>query len=163
MPIRRLIAKARRAAALLMLAAALGCPSPPPPLAEAEGDLRALVARYDSAWNAKDSATVARILAPSYAYFTSSARLSDRDASLGFLADTGYVLDSTRRSEIRIVVDGPVARVASRWEGHGRFQGRPVRDDQTCGQTWVWSRRAWRLFTEHCVNRPAADSAPALP
>jgi ketosteroid isomerase-like protein len=133
-------------------------PRPPAPVAAA-GEVRALVARYDSAWNAKDSATVARLLAADYAYFTSTGRLSGRDDALGFLQDTSYVLTSVRRSEVRIAVAGPVARVASRWEGTGRFQGTAVEDDQSCGQIWVWDGGRWQLFSEHCVNRATTDSA----
>ena len=77
-----------------------------------------------------------------------------RAAMLGFLADTSYVLTLSRRTEVRVTIAGPVARVGSRWEGEGRFRGEPVRDDQTCGMTWLRERAGWRLFTEHCVNRP---------
>ena len=47
-----------------------------------------------------------------------------------------------------------MASVTSRWEGRGEYQGRPVLDDQTCGQTWLWRMGPWQMFTEHCVNRP---------
>ncbi len=120
----------------------------------AEAELRGLVARYDSAWSAKDTAAVGRLLAERYSYVTSTGRLSDRATSIGFLADTSYVLTSVRRSEVQVAVAGATARVTSRWEGTGRFQGQPVVDDQTCGQTWIRNDGGWQLFTEHCVNRP---------
>jgi len=58
-----------------------------------------------------------------------------------------------RRSDMEITVVGATARVTSRWEGAGRFQGKPVLDDQTCGQTWVRHEGRWQLFTEHCAVR----------
>jgi ketosteroid isomerase-like protein len=142
------------------LTALLACEPGPPAQGVATDTVRLLVARYDSAWASKDSVAVARLLAPAYTYFTSTGRLSRRDDALGFLADTSYVLTCARRSELQIAVAGPVARVASRWEGTGRFQGSPVRDDQTCGQIWVRDGARWQLFSEHCVNRPAPDPAP---
>ncbi len=149
-----------RGVGALAVASAAGCRSGVPPSDTAARDIHALVATYDSAWAAKDTAVVGRLLAPAYAYFTSTGRLSGRARSLGFLTDTSYVLTRSHRSDVRVVVAGPVARVASRWEGTGRFQGQPVLDDQTCGQIWVWGQGRWLLFSEHCVNRPVTDSGP---
>ena len=137
---------------LLPLAACLACGRPAAP--GDETSLRVALARYDAAWLSKDAAAVGDLLSPDYAYFTSRGGLDDRAAMLGFLADTSYVLTLSRRTEVRVTIAGPVARVGSRWEGEGRFRGEPVRDDQTCGMTWLWERAGWRLFTEHCVNRP---------
>ncbi len=122
--------------------------------------VRELVGSYDAAWLAKDTAAVARLLAPGYVYFTSTGGLSFRSETIAFLSDTSYVLDEMDRSEVEITLDGPVARVSSRWRGTGRYQGAPVRDDQTCGQIWVWAEGIWRLFSEHCVNRPDGTEAP---
>lgn len=118
-----------------------------------EKEIRELVGLYDSAWQAKDAPAVERLLAPEYGYFTSTGGYSDRAATLAFLADPGYALTKSRRSDLEATVDGPVARVRSRWEGEGRYRGEPVKDDQTCGQTWIRSEAGWRLFTEHCANR----------
>ena len=52
------------------------------------------VARYDSAWNRKDSAAVSRLLAPDYQYFTSRGGISKRSESLTFLSSKDYVLDA---------------------------------------------------------------------
>jgi hypothetical protein len=123
-----------------------------------EANLRAALARYDSAWASKDTTAIERILAPEYIYFTSAGRLSSRAESLEFLTDTSYVLTTSRRSHVRVTVAGTVGRVSSRWEGVGRYQNEPVQDDQTCGQTWLWRGGRWVLFTEHCVNRPHRGS-----
>lgn len=122
-----------------------------------EAQLRAAVAAYDAAWQAKDSAGVSPILAPEYAYLTSTGGVSSRTRTLEFLADPTYRLTYVERSDIDVTVAGPVARVTSRWQGEGEYQGQPVLDDQTCGQTWLWRDSRWQLFTEHCVNRPGTD------
>ncbi len=123
-----------------------------------EDQLRASVAAYDSAWQAKDSGRVAPLLASDYLYVTSTGDLTSRARTLEFLMDPTYHLTEVVRSDIRVTISGPVARVTSRWEGRGEYQGRPVLDDQRCGQTWVWRDDRWLLFTEYCVNRPRPDS-----
>ena len=121
-----------------------------------DGDVpvRAAISAYDAAWLARDTARVADILAPDYLYYTSDGGISERERSLAFLADTSYHLEKSVRSDVRVDQDGPVVRVTSRWEGKGRYQGKPVLDDQTCGQIWTWKDARWRLYSEHCVNRP---------
>ncbi len=136
-------------AALVLLGACDGAQAP-----EGDAPVRAAIAAYDAAWLAKDSARVADILAPDYLYYTSNGGLSERERSLSFLADTSYHLEKSVRSDLRLEQDGPVVRVTSRWEGKGRYRGEPVLDDQTCGQIWIWKDARWRLYSEHCVNRP---------
>jgi hypothetical protein len=117
------------------------------------------VAAYDSAWLSKDTALVGRLLGTDYIYFTSQGGLSSRAETIAFLTDTSYMLTGLRRSDVQVTVAGSAARVSSRWEGEGRYRGEPVRDDQTCGQIWVWRGARWQLFSEHCVNRSAAPAA----
>jgi hypothetical protein len=142
----------RPALSLLIVAA---CSSSPTPGSEA--DLRVRVATYDSAWAVKDAAVVDGVLAPEYTYFTSNGGLSDRATSLGFLADTGYHLTRSERTDIEVTIAGTSGRISSRWQGEGRYRGEVVRDDQTCGQSWLYRETRWMLFTEHCVNRVQAD------
>jgi ketosteroid isomerase-like protein len=142
---------------VVVLSGALACGSSRSADHGTEAQLRASVAAYDSAWQAKDSAGVAQWLAAEYVYVTSTGDLSSRAQSLELLSDPTYHLVQAVRSEIDITIAGPVARLTSRWEGRGEYQDRPVIDDQTCGQTWVWRDGRWQLFTEHCVNRPEPD------
>lgn len=139
---------------LAALAFAAACTQGPAP-AGTEAGLRAAIASYDSAWLAKDHPAVDRILSPKYTYFTSRGGLSDKAATLAFLADTGYTLTLSRRSDIRLALVGATAVMSSRWEGRGRYHAEAVNDDQTCGQTWVWDDDRWMLLAEHCLNRPA--------
>ncbi|HKY61370.1 MAG TPA: nuclear transport factor 2 family protein [Gemmatimonadota bacterium] len=144
-------------AVALGVALACGSSSLPPAEQADEAHLRGLVAAFDSAWQAKDSARVASLLASDYAYVTSTGRLSPRLETLEFLQDPTYHLTHVARSDVDVRIAGPVARVTSRWEGRGEYRGNTVDDDQTCGQTWVWLEGHWQLFTEHCVNRPGSE------
>ena len=114
--------------------------------------LTQLVARYDRAWNGRDSLTVNELLAPNYQYFTSRGGVSSRGETMKFLADSGYVLERAHRSELAVTVSGTVAVVSSRWQGQGSYRGERFVDDQRCGQTWVRNGRAWQLLNEHCVQ-----------
>jgi hypothetical protein len=133
----------------------LACAPPAPAPAGTEEALRIALATYDSAWLARDSPTVERLLAPEYTYFTSSGGLNDKSATLAFLTDTSYALTLSRRTDVRVKQAGTTAVISSRWEGEGRYRAEAVHDDQTCGQTWTWTGRVWLLLSEHCVNRPA--------
>jgi hypothetical protein len=151
---------AARLAAVLALAFAGGCGPPPVEIpVDPAAALRSSIARYDSAWGSKDTATVAGALAPDYVYFTSTGGQSDRARTLGFLADTSYAMQSQERTELDISIVGGVARAASRWRGQGRYRGEIVDDDQTCVQYWRDVGGHWAMFSEQCVNRTRPDSA----
>jgi ketosteroid isomerase-like protein len=144
---------------LVALALANGC-GPPRPVEsdDAMSQVRGVIARYDSAWLAKDSVAVASWLATDYVYFTSSGGRSDRASTLRFLSDTGYSLRGQQRTELDISIVGQVARTASRWRGQGRYGSELVDDDQTCVQHWRDAVGRWEMFSEQCVNR--ARSSP---
>ena len=116
------------------------------------GQVSALVARYDSAWNRQDTVEVSRLLAPQYQYFTSRGGVTKRAETLAFLGAPDYRLEQARRSEIEVALSGPVAVVSSRWQGHGTWRGEAFNDDQRCGQTWVRTDRTWQMVSEHCVQ-----------
>ena len=123
-----------------------------------------IVARYDSAWNRRDSMIVNQLLAPNYQYFTSRGGISSRAETMKFLADPGYVLERAHRSELVVTPSGTVAVVSSRWEGQGSYRGERFVDDQRCGQTWVRNGGDWQLLNEHCVQiAPAPQARPDSP
>ena len=123
-------------------------------------EVEALVARYDSAWNRRDTTAVGRLLAPGYLYFTSLGGVSSRAVSMGFLSAPDYLLTQAQRSEVAVSLSGPVAVVSSRWQGQGSYRGEPFRDDQRCGLVWLRSAGTWQLLSEHCVQiAPAAPSS----
>jgi hypothetical protein len=115
-------------------------------------EVEAFVARYDSAWNQRDTSAVSLLLAPRYQYFTSRGGVSSRAETLAMLSAPDYRLEHAKRSEIAVSLSGPVAVVSSRWQGHGTYRGRPFKDDQRCGQTWLQNESEWQLLSEHCVQ-----------
>jgi ketosteroid isomerase-like protein len=121
----------------------------------------ALVARYDSAWNHRDTSAVSRLLAPRYQYFSSRGEVSSRAETLAFLSAPDYVLEHATRSELTVSLSGPVAVVSSRWQGHGTYRGAVFQDDQRCGQTWLRTPRTWQLLSEHCIQIAPASPVPS--
>jgi hypothetical protein len=147
-------------AALLLAVAALPVAGQQPPrVSPAADSVTALIARYDQAWNGRDTATVDRLLAPDYQYFTSTGGVSSRGETLGFLSSPDYQLAHAARSEIQVRVSGLVAVASSRWRGHGRYRGKAFTDDQRCGQVWVRTDVAWLLLTEHCTQIAGASES----
>ena len=135
--------------------------------AQVQGDSRSaaqvasLVAQYDSAWNHRDTITVSRLLAPRYQYFTSRGGVSSRAETLRFLSAPDYLLEQAKRSELSVSVSGPVAVVRSRWRGQGTYRGGAFKDDQRCGQTWLYHERVWQLLSEHCAEIRPAPAPPS--
>ena len=119
-----------------------------------------LVARYDSAWERRDTTAAGRLLAPRYQYFTSRGDVSSRAETMIFLGAPDYALKHAKRSEVSVSLSGTVAVVSSRWQGEGSYRGEAFKDDQRCGQTWVRTARGWQLLSEHCVQIAPAAPAP---
>jgi hypothetical protein len=121
--------------------------------ASAEGqEVASLVARYDSAWDRKDTLAAGRLMAPEYQYFNSLGGVRPRAVMLEFLRSPDYHLQQAARSEVQVTQSGPVAVVSSRWKGHGTYQGQRFVDDQRCGLVWVRTAGTWQVVTEHCVQ-----------
>jgi ketosteroid isomerase-like protein len=114
--------------------------------------VRALVADYDRAWSAHDTATVSRLLSSEYQYFSSKGDVDSKSDAIRVLASPRYVLRRADRSEISVKVSGPTAIVSSRWQGAGTWEGKPFTDDQRCGQVWTRSATGWQVLSEHCVQ-----------
>ena len=115
--------------------------------------LMTVIKDYDQAWNRKDIAGVSKVLAEDYVYFTSNGRMTDRKATLEFLASADYKLTFSNRSEVVLhSIYGPTAVVGSRWKGRGTWKGKQITDDQRCGQVFVRAKGAWKLLSEHCVQ-----------
>jgi len=129
--------------------------------AQAMAQVAALVARYDSSWNSRDTVAVSRMLAPRYQYFTSRGGVSSRAQTMSFLSTPDYALDQAKRSELAVTLSGPVAVVSSRWQGQGTYKGERFTDDQRCGQTWLQTASAWQLVSEHCVQIALEPPAPS--
>jgi len=125
--------------------------------AQAQGDfdpsIKKALKEYDAAWNIKDVAAVSRILADDYVYFSSTGGLTDRKATLNFLASLDYKLTFVERSEIKVLSStNGVAVVSSRWKGRGTYGKEEINDDQRCGLVFVKQGKVWKLLSEHCAQ-----------
>lgn len=107
---------------------------------------------YDEAWNKKDAATVGKILADEYVYFSSLGGLSNKQETLDFLKSPKYNLTFVERSEILARRTGDTVIVSSRWKGKGTYNDEEINDDQRCGQVFVKEGKLWKLVSEHCVQ-----------
>ena len=67
-----------------------------------EQEIDRFVQRYDEAWNQKDTASIERILAPEYVYFSSKGEVRSRQSLLDELLSPKYILASADRSEMRV-------------------------------------------------------------
>lgn len=107
---------------------------------------------YDAAWSQRDTATVARLLADTYVYFSSVGDIRRRSYMLvDLLGNPTYQLVSDR-SELEVQLYGNTAIVGSRWQGTGTYEGEPVRDDQRCSLVLVKRADALRIASEHCTQ-----------
>jgi ketosteroid isomerase-like protein len=111
-----------------------------------------IVEAYDRAWDRKDVASLERILAADYVYFTSEGGVWSRQKMLDLLRSPQYILNSAERSELEVHRWKNTAVVSSRWKGHGSYQGKEFRDDQRCSLVLTREGRRWKLLSEHCTQ-----------
>src|SRR6188768_3068254 len=117
------------------------------------GPVGLALVKYDQSWNQKDVKGVEQILATDYVYFSSTGSLTERKATLDFLASPDYKLTSVERSEIRLLSQSnTVAVVSSRWKGRGMYGKEEINDDQRCGLVFVKQGGVWKLLSEHCAQ-----------
>lgn len=121
-------------------------------------DIRTITAQLDSAWWAHDTAAVARMMSPSYTYFSSHGDVVPRAEFLAFLKEPTYTLEYADRSEVEPRFDGNTALVSTRWRGRGSWKGETFVDDQRCSMVWHRAFDGWRLMSEHCTQIVSTDS-----
>jgi ketosteroid isomerase-like protein len=149
------------ACSVVLGCSALGCSTgmrDAPPAPPTRDEILVAIDAYDSAWNRRDTATVAAALADDYVYFSSDGHALPRAETLGFLASPDYVLETAERSEVEVThLTSGMAVVSSRWRGHGTWQGKPFTDDQRCSLVLGHSTGRWQLLAEHCTQiKPAS-------
>ena len=111
-----------------------------------------LLRKYDDAWNTKDVATVDRLLAPEYVYFSSTGNLTSRRQTLELLKSPGYKLTFAERTEIKTFRSGATVIVSSRWKGKGTYNDEEINDDQRCSLVLARQKNSWRVLSEHCTQ-----------
>jgi len=96
-----------------LLLSALACAGPTGSPSGTEDSLRAALATYDSAWLARDSRTVERILSPEYTYFTSNGGLNDKAATLESDDVAVTEIDPARRGRLETADHPQCGRLAT--------------------------------------------------
>jgi ketosteroid isomerase-like protein len=140
---------------LLIMVATASCNTSPETGANdmiTESDVRAFIAQYDRAWNAKDSAMVKTLLSDDYLYFTSQGGTNNKPKTLAFLRDTAYVIHAASRPELEIIIHGNVATVNSHWTGELSWNGEAIHDNQRCGITLAKVDGKTEIISEHCIE-----------
>jgi ketosteroid isomerase-like protein len=132
--------------------AAIFATAPAKPSAPPQDDVLRFVEAYDHAWNTKDTATVGRLLASDYVYFSSQGQVETRQHTLDMLLSPKYILASAERSELKVYRVSDTAVVSSRWQGHGSYDGKEFRDDQRCSIVLVRQGQGWQVLSEHCTQ-----------
>lgn len=117
-----------------------------------QADVVSVLRRYDEAWNTKDVATVDRLLAPEYVYFSSNGNLTSRQQTLELLKSPGYKLTFAERTEIKTFRSGATVIVSSRWKGKGTYNEEEINDDQRCSLVFAKRKNTWRVLSEHCTQ-----------
>lgn len=117
-----------------------------------EEDISRFVERYDNAWNHKDTASIERILAPDYVYFSSKGQVRSRQSLLEELLSPKYKLVSAERSELKVYLTLRTAVVSSRWKGRGTYDGEEFNDDQRCSIVLARGKQGWLVLSEHCTQ-----------
>jgi len=115
-------------------------------------DVLQTLKKYDEAWNKKDSATVDKLLAAEYVYFSSTGTTASRQRTLEFLSSPKYHLTSAERSEIKTFRTGDTVIVSSRWKGKGTYNEEAINDDQRCSLVFAKQGKLWKLLSEHCTQ-----------
>ena len=115
-------------------------------------DVVSVLREYDDAWHKKDVATVDRLLAPEYVYFSSTGSLTSRQQTLELLKSPGYKLTFADRTEIKAFRSGATVVVSSRWKGKGTYNDEEINDDQRCSLVFAKHKNAWQLLSEHCTQ-----------
>jgi len=119
---------------------------------KSDGEVLQTLKKYDEAWNKKDLATVDKILAADYVYFSSTGSITSREKTLELLVSPKYVLTSAERSEIKTFRTGDTVIVSSRWKGKGTYNEEVINDDQRCSLVFIKQGKLWTLLSEHCTQ-----------
>ena len=120
---------------------------------------------YDDAWNTKDTASIERILAPGYVYFSSKGQVRSRQSLLEELLSPNYKLTFAERTELKVYLALGTAVVSSRWKGSGISDGEEFHDDQRCSIVLVrgtWMGGSIRALHANCCSLIVGEHARIL-
>lgn len=138
----------QKTALIICLLIGVGC-RPEPVLTEAE--VMKVIERFDAGWQNKDPRIVDSVLSSHYLYFTQSGSTFDRASLIATAQSNTYTLQTMRREEVTIQLDGNTAVVNTIWSGKGLYHGQAFNDRQRCSITIVKHRKQVRILAEHCT------------
>lgn len=118
-----------------------------------ETEARDFIAAYDKAWDKRDTTTMKQIMGEKYIYFTSTGSIVGLHDIIGWFTPADkYKVDTAKRSEIRVILNGNTAIVESRWAGSGTFGTEKFNDDQRCGLVLQKIKGKVSIIAEHCTQ-----------
>lgn len=110
-----------------------------------------IIERFDAGWQQKNPRLVDSVLSPHYLYFTQSGNTFDRARLIATAGSQIYTLQTMKREEVTIQLDGNTAVVNTIWSGKGFYHGQEFNDRQRCSITIVKHRKQVRILAEHCT------------
>ena len=122
-----------------------------------EKEVSDFILHYDELWAKRDTTGMKAAMAENYIYFSSTGNTTTRARILSWFTPADkYKVDTAKRSELSVTINGNTAIVSSRWIGSGSFDGERFSDDQRCSLTILKQDGKLKLISEHCtqiVNR----------
>lgn len=119
-------------------------------------EVLAVIEKFDQGWQNKNAALVDSVLSEQYVYFTQSGHTFDRESLLKTAGDDIYTLQTMRRQQFTIQLEGNTAVVNTTWQGKGSYHGQEFDDNQRCSVTIVKHLGKVKILSEHCTPiRPA--------
>lgn len=116
-----------------------------------EAEVLQVIERFDAGWQSKDPRIVDSVLSTKYLYFTQSGNTFDRARLIATAGSQVYSLQTMKREEVTIQLDGNTAVVNTIWSGQGFYHGQEFNDRQRCSITIVKHRKQVRILAEHCT------------
>ena len=118
-----------------------------------EKEVADFVNHYDELWAKRDTTGMKETMAENYVYFSSTGNTTTRARILSWFTPADkYKVDTAKRSEVSVTLNGNIAIVSSRWIGSGSFDGEKFSDDQRCSLTIQKENGRLKLISEHCTQ-----------
>ena len=118
-----------------------------------EKEVTDFIQHYDGLWAKRDTTGMKEAMAENYIYFSSTGNTTTRARILSWFAPADkYKVDTAKRSEVSITINGNIAVVSSRWVGSGSFDGERFSDDQRCSLIIQKENGKLKLISEHCTQ-----------
>jgi Domain of unknown function (DUF4440) len=109
------------------------------------------IQHFDEGWKNKNADAVDAVLSPSYVYYTQSGGTFDRTNVVNTAGSPDYRLDTVRRQQFDIKIEGNTAVVNTVWNAKGSYFDTPFNDSQRCSITIIKKDGKVQILSEHCT------------